>query len=248
MNRKQFIESQGATCENWTWSWSFIDKRRRRIIFGEWDTDREGDRALILDEEWQISRRGRHQPGYAQAREHIRLVEDDGFQLFTFPMEYSDEREGKGEGPATIGRFTPILTQKYAVRIGSRWYASDYPSGPRLPEEVYSEESLIEGARQTVTINAYERNPVARARCLEHYGCTCSVCGFNFEKRYGDVGNGYIHVHHLVPIASIGREYNVDPITDLVPVCANCHAMIHRRSPGHTLSIEELRSKLRQST
>jgi 5-methylcytosine-specific restriction protein A len=47
-------------------------------------------------------------------------------------------------------------------------------------------------------------------------------------------------VHHVVPLSSIGKEYVVNPKTDLVPVCPNCHAMIHRKSPPFL--IEELRA------
>jgi 5-methylcytosine-specific restriction protein A len=148
MNRKQFIESQGGICRNWTWSWSFINKPQKVIIFGEWDTTQERHKALILDEAWEISRRGRKQPGYYQAREHIRLVEEGGYQLMTFPMVYSDASEGDGTGPSRIASFTPQLSPKSVVRISSRWYASDQPAAVRLPEELTPDEALKEGASQ----------------------------------------------------------------------------------------------------
>lgn len=84
----------------------------------------------------------------------------------------------------------------------------------------------------------YERNRKARQECLEYYGYKCSVCGFDFEKEYGDIGHEFIEVHHIVPIASIGKEYVVDPVRDLRPLCSNCHSMIHRHSQG--LTLEEL--------
>jgi 5-methylcytosine-specific restriction protein A len=65
------------------------------------------------------------------------------------------------------------------------------------------------------------------------------ICGFDFEARYGEFGKGFIQVHHIVPVSEIGERYVVDPKSDLVPVCPNCHAMIHRRHPP--LSIGELR-------
>ena len=55
MNRKQFIQSRGATCRNWTWSWSFINHDEQFVIFGTWDTEREKERAVILREEWEFS-------------------------------------------------------------------------------------------------------------------------------------------------------------------------------------------------
>ena len=83
MSRKQFIESQGATCKNWTWSWSFINEAEKFIIFGAWDVYDDGDMTLILSEDWEISRRGGRQPGYPQSREHIRLIEEEGYKLKT---------------------------------------------------------------------------------------------------------------------------------------------------------------------
>jgi 5-methylcytosine-specific restriction protein A len=63
-----------------------------------------------------------------------------------------------------------------------------------------------------------------------------------FGDVYGPLGDGYIHVHHLVEVSSIGTEYVVDPVRDLRPVCANCHAMLHRQSPA--LSIDTLKRHL----
>ena len=78
--------------------------------------------------------------------------------------------------------------------------------------------------------------------CIDHYGPTCVVCGFNFEAVYGELGKGYIHVHHLVPLSEVDAEYKVDPIKDLRPVCPNCHAMIHREVPAK--SIDEIKEIL----
>ena len=102
---------------------------------------------------------------------------------------------------------------------------------------------LREGAVKKVKVNAYERDPVARQICIDHYGLTCAVCELRFDQRYGPIGAGFIHVHHLVPLSQIGAEYQVDPISDLRPVCPNCHAMIHRRRPP--FSIKEVRESLR---
>ncbi len=108
-----------------------------------------------------------------------------------------------------------------------------------LPEEVVEDRRYFEGAHKEIVVNAYERNTEARKKCIERYGFSCYVCGFNFEKAYGDLGVGFIQVHHLKSLAEIGAEYEVDPIRDLRPVCPNCHAMIHRKHPPY--SLEEVR-------
>ena len=109
-------------------------------------------------------------------------------------------------------------------------------------EEVVDLESIFEGAIKKIAVNVYERSAEARRKCISFYGSTCIVCGFDFELTYGGLGKAFIHVHHIKPLAEIKEEYTVDPIKDLRPVCANCHAIIHRVSPA--LSIEQLREAL----
>lgn len=122
------------------------------------------------------------------------------------------------------------------------------PTADARPEYVPSEElpagiEFFEGASRRVLVNAYERNRRARNECLRHRGRSCSVCGFDFEARYGPSAAGYIQVHHVVPIAQVEGEYRVDPVADLRPVCANCHAVIHRKEPP--FSLEQVRRMLR---
>ncbi|AEX21304.1 HNH endonuclease [Vibrio sp. EJY3] len=109
------------------------------------------------------------------------------------------------------------------------------------PDEI-EVSGLIEGAKKTVTVNAYERNPKARKKCLDKWGLNCSVCSFHFELVYGAIGKNYIHVHHVKPLSEIGKEYELNPEEDLRPVCPNCHAMLHREKPA--LSIEQLKERL----
>ncbi len=88
-----------------------------------------------------------------------------------------------------------------------------------------------EGEKVQVTASAYERNPVARQKCIDHYGAKCYVCGFDYGRTYGDLGVGRIQVHHLTPFGDGSKPRETNPIADLRPVCANCHWMLHRRSP-----------------
>lgn len=100
----------------------------------------------------------------------------------------------------------------------------------------------IEGSETEIKLTRYERDDNARKKCLEYYGYTCRICGFNFEQTYGEMGKGYIHVHHIIPISEIGHEYVIDPINDLIPVCPNCHAMLHRAIGGEVVKLETLRA------
>ncbi len=103
-----------------------------------------------------------------------------------------------------------------------------------------------EGKAKVVSYRTYDRSPAARQACIEHHGYDCCVCGFSFEEEFSDLGKNYIEVHHLKQIADIAKEYEVNPITDLRPVCANCHRMLHKSRPA--LSIEELRNIIEDSS
>ena len=110
------------------------------------------------------------------------------------------------------------------------------------PDEIPANEHT-EGNSRQVTVNRYERSMAARRECIAYYGAICSVCDFSFEGRYGALGVGFIHVHHIIPIANIGANYKINPIEDLRPICPNCHAMIHRRQPP--FSIEDIKGMIR---
>lgn len=110
------------------------------------------------------------------------------------------------------------------------------------PDEV--SESLEEGKRKSVMVNIYERNPIARKKCIDHYGAQCQICYIDFKNTYGAVGKDFIHVHHIKPLHEIQSDYIVDPVQDLIPVCPNCHAMLHRKEDGMYLSIGQLRERI----
>lgn len=93
------------------------------------------------------------------------------------------------------------------------------------------ESGLPEGACTRVTVNRYERSPVNRAACIAAHGSVCNVCGFDFGEVYGPLVQGYIEVHHRVPVSQMGAGYIVNPVRDLVPLCSNCHAAVHRTDP-----------------
>lgn len=110
-----------------------------------------------------------------------------------------------------------------------------------FPEEVPQPSQYPEGSAKSVYVNRYERDPKARAEAIKIHGSICSVCQFNFEEFYGELGAGFIHVHHVVPLSEIGGAYHVDPNRDLVPVCPNCHAMLHKRNPPYSVrELEEI--------
>ncbi len=109
-------------------------------------------------------------------------------------------------------------------------------------DQILSSKRIEEGGRIQIYTTRYERNPQLRVRAIEIHGCICTVCGFDFEKRYGELGKGYIEVHHIKPLSECGGKHEVNPETDMVCVCPNCHRMIHRKE---TLSVEELKNLIK---
>lgn len=118
-------------------------------------------------------------------------------------------------------------------------------SGAELSELPLESEALLlsEGTKCVISVNRYERNKEARGKCIHHYGAKCQICGFDFQEKYGNIGEGFIEVHHKIPISEIGDVYEVDPIKDLIPTCSNCHSMLHRKK-GETLKVEELKEMM----
>lgn len=112
-----------------------------------------------------------------------------------------------------------------------------------LPEEILEPERYFEGTKKSINVNAYERDRKAREACIAYHGTKCQVCEIDLGERYGEVGDGFIHVHHLRPLKDIGEQYEVNPVEDLVPVCPNCHAIIHRREPP--FGIDEVKAFLK---
>jgi 5-methylcytosine-specific restriction protein A len=112
------------------------------------------------------------------------------------------------------------------------------------PEEIFYDKNdeFYEGTITKITVNKHERNQEARKECIKYHGVKCKICGFDFEKKYGDIGKDFIHVHHIIPISSKIKLYKIDYKKDLIPVCPNCHAMLHRKNKnGNLYSPDELK-------
>jgi len=90
----------------------------------------------------------------------------------------------------------------------------------------------------------YERKKTNREEAIRIHGTTCMACGFNFEKMYGQVGKDYIDVHHIVPLSSIKQEVLINPQTDLICLCPNCHRMIHKKD---VLTLEKLKQLIEEN-
>ena len=105
-----------------------------------------------------------------------------------------------------------------------------------------------EGLEHQYNLTKKERNPELRRKCIEYYKqlwggrIHCICCGFDFGKAYGDLGEGYIEIHHVTPHHTFEGEHEVNPIRDLIPLCSNCHSMIHRvEGQGKCMTLKQLK-------
>lgn len=240
MSRSGFIkEKYQATCSNINYAWSFINEGQKSIIFGAWDDTIENGRQLILSDDWAV-RRDRRQPGYMKSMEHIDKILSEGFRLFTFKMTRA---KTTGDGPARVKNFETTIYEKRLLIEKPLYYAVALNAETRESDTAWPE--YLEGAQRETVQTVTERNPEARRACLKEFGYACSICGFDFLATYGEIGKGYIHVHHLSLVSGPKKRHTVNPIRDLRPVCPNCHAMIHKRMPH--FEIDELKQIIRQT-
>ena len=129
---------------------------------------------------------------------------------------------------------------EYAKKFCLRTDAALFAGNIDAESDPASSAEFFEGRPIAVMTTRYERRPEARRACLAHHGHVCAACGFDFGMVYGAVAANYIQVHHLNPVASLGQATAIDPIKDMRPLCANCHAVAHFQSPPYT--IEQIKS------
>jgi hypothetical protein len=118
----------------------------------------------------------------------------------------------------------------------------------RLEKQSHLEGGIVRRLKESVSI---KRNSKVRDECLKHYfpnkeHYCCKICNFDFEEKYGEKGKGYIEIHHIESHAKKSREmgeHEVDPIKDLLPICSNCHSIIHRDKIP--LEIEEIKKYIK---
>lgn len=116
----------------------------------------------------------------------------------------------------------------------------------KTTEEMNFTALALKGAVDTVSLTVRKRNRKARNKCIQKSGWNCSVCDVNFEPTYGSIGDGSMLIHLLGLLSSSSDMREADPDADLILVCPNCHAMVHRRTPP--ISMEEIKTLVEAQT
>lgn len=123
-------------------------------------------------------------------------------------------------------------------------FKSPTPNRSRLKRQFTSSTRFFEGGPREIAIELQQRDRRLRAQAIAVYGDTCRVCNFNFGEYYGELGGGYVEVHHLKPLSARKRKREVT-IQDVDVVCANCHRVLHRNGKK-PISLDQLRSALKR--
>lgn len=123
------------------------------------------------------------------------------------------------------------------------------PERPATPNAMVESTIYLEGeAGEAQPTLLRKRNRMLRDACIGYYKAlhggriVCECCGFDFTKAY-DIDDEYIEIHHRFPFSQTEGEHPVNSQTDLVPLCANCHRMIHhgQGGRGNCMSLDDLR-------
>jgi hypothetical protein len=177
-------------------------------------------------------RRGRFGAGWEDCT--VRGEEYGEVALRVITWQNLGYRFGKLVGPRTESEIEEIYFHLDEIQKNAE------PDAIRAQDPSADDGPFLEGASVDRLSRERERNALARKACITAHGSSCSICGMNFGQVFGAGFEGFIHVHHLRPLASAAGEREVEPAKDLVPVCPNCHAVIHYG--GTTRSIDEVRA------
>jgi 5-methylcytosine-specific restriction protein A len=111
-----------------------------------------------------------------------------------------------------------------------------------LEIEEPSDDSMEEGSIFYQLTKRRERNPRNRLICFSVHPKKCLVCDIDPSVNYGQEVGALLEVHHVEPLSQLEAPKVYNPLTDLIPLCPNCHRAAHKRVPAFTPN--ELKNKL----
>lgn len=124
MSRKKFMESYGATNRNARYGWAFVNHEKKEVYFGAWDVNTNRERSLIFSMDWEFNNDGRRVNAFGEALEYIKLVENEGYSLRTFPIIWDEDNDGYSDtGSAKIKEYIKEVSEMSLEVIGNEYYA-----------------------------------------------------------------------------------------------------------------------------
>lgn len=153
-------------------------------------------------------------------------------RLYSIPKIIKDEETQRNRKKNAFKRYI-----EFCENIEKNNFNINQP----ILEDVF--ESRSEGGKKVVVSKIAERDLSLRISAIKIHGTNCFGCGFNFENKYGQIGKRFIEIHHVVALSTYEKSKKIDPYTDLIPLCSNCHRIVHRKR-NYVLSLLELRDIL----
>lgn len=185
--------------------------------------------------------------GQKSGRTDTTITHHSGLRLDLLLMYRLSRRERADYSFLYLGRLT-YIEHRGAHPSSFQLRLLDYGNIPDPLDErekiIYEEIKGEEGEERTHLVKRFKRNRKLRDAAISMLGATCSVCGFNFLDFYGNIGKGFVEVHHISPLSEVRGERVTDPSRDLAIVCSNCHSMLHKTKP--VLTPDELRKRIKR--
>ncbi len=169
---------------------------------------------------------------------HVYSDTTDIYKLFNYKVTIEEHSDWAVDAKA----YSALKSLDYYIEYMAKRDGIDLASIFPTPQPTI--DNFDEGKIYESHCTCRERDPHAREACLREYGYKCRMCGFDFESVYGEAGKGFIEVHHLNPISNTDGEYSINH-NDLIPICSNCHSIIHRKKPDgihHPYTVDEMRN------
>ncbi|SFC56633.1 HNH endonuclease [Butyrivibrio sp. YAB3001] len=208
-----------------------------------------GEDAKILD--------GRNDTKFSQkVRNLVSHRDNNGMGLYTDFVNgiYTLTASGEQFLNTRIDELNYFFSQKFmyedTISLSSK-IASKDQNIFLYDENVVVNEGLVESKHTKVRARSKALRDAAILYYSQKGGLRCDVCDFCFSEKYGELGDGFIEIHHIKPICQYsekGKEMFIKEAVQYVrPLCSNCHRMIHR-NPQKPLTIEELKARILPSS
>ncbi|MYB34466.1 MAG: hypothetical protein F4X92_04985, partial [Gammaproteobacteria bacterium] len=101
-----------------------------------------------------------------------------------------------------------------------------------------------EGYERIIAVTTHERSRKNREAAICKHGIRCFGCQKEMNEVYGSIADGFIHIHHVQPL-SLFDETEIPDIDDLIPLCPNCHAVVHMEEPP--ITVDRLRELISEA-
>ena len=184
------------------WDTGVLEHRAEFLIFANVGT--EGRTGHYYGNRWEEGRlRWYHKNRSCLGWPSVQRLLEAGRRIHVFWRKSND---GPFRYAGTAAALETVDTSPVEILWSFERSATRVPLLVQNPEQVVDRE-YREGAVHRVVVNRYERDHHARQTCINHYGLACVVCDMGFQERYGAIGTGFIHVHHVIPLSELPKNY-----------------------------------------